>query len=242
MKVILYPLMLITWLGLGSTLLAQGNPVSMCDAVSISVSSSDSTYVQLYHAGFFLFGATENVGGFSNVCYWTATTMDGETLHEAETAGEWETQSFMYFEHNLAVTDSIIVDLVITSPLEEFDCCMTDTLIWEEAVSGTYGNWSVEDFNAGVHCDSSTGIETHIENASLSIYPQPAQHYFQLTNLPMNAMLIVFDLSGKQVLSMNAGNPSATYDISSLQKGIYFVQVFDEQKAKLATLRLLKAM
>ena len=53
---------------------------AQCEFVGVSVSASDTGLVQLYHPGFFFFGATPNVGGYDNVWYWTIYDMEGKRL------------------------------------------------------------------------------------------------------------------------------------------------------------------
>ena len=159
---------------LGVTVRAQ------CDFVGVSVSASDTALISLYHPGFFFFGATDNLGGYDNVCYWTIYDMDGAILHEAETSGDWGDQSFFLFEPGVPVTDSMRVEIVLTSPLEDYDCCVSDTLLWSETESpigdNVWGDWSVETdgYTVGVECGGATAVVESEPTAAFSAYPNPS--------------------------------------------------------------------
>lgn len=203
---------------------------AQCDAVSIQVSSSDSSYVQLYHAGFFLFGATENVGGFETVSSWTVSTMSGDVIHEAETTGAWAVQSFMLFDHELTVADSMRVELRLSSPLEEFDCCMVDTLAWAETelVPGVvFGNWEVLGEHVGQSCQAHS-ISNLRSFASLQIWPQPASQSFSI-DVPQGVRTLhICDLTGKQLATFAATPGRRSFDISKLPSGTFVVALFGE--------------
>jgi hypothetical protein len=216
---------------------------AQCDAVSIQVSSSDSAYVQLYHAGFFLFGADENTGGFDNVCSWTVTTMAGDVIHEAETTGAWADQSFMLFDHELTVADSMQVELRLSSPLEDEDCCIADTLVWveTEVIPGfPFGNWEVLGQHVGQLCQANS-ISALSSTASLQIWPQPAAQFFSFDVPPTVRTLLIFDLRGKQLATFQASPGERSFDISGLPSGTFIVALFGTApEVPARTLRLVK--
>lgn len=78
-----------------------------------------------------------------------------------------------------------------------------------------------------------TPISVHVENCTyeeqtnhvkLSLYPNPANEYFNInTNKPIQA-LSVFDISGKNIpLTITANHNVYTVNISHINAGIYFV-------------------
>lgn len=179
---------------------------AQCDFVGVSVSASDTSQVNLYHPGFFFFGATPNVGGFDNVCFWTIYDMEGNVLHEAETSGDWETQSFMLFEHSVPVTDSMRVEIVLTSPLEDFDCCVSDTLIWEETQSplgnSAWGDWSTETdgYTVGLECGGTTAVVGPNSTPAFSAYPNPSsgELIIQWSGSEVAEEAILHDVQGRR--------------------------------------------
>ena len=215
-------------------LLLLGSAVPLhaqCDSLGVLVSASDSNYVQLYHPGFFMFGATANVGGFDNVCFWTITDVDGNIIHEAETAGDWENQSFMLFTHDIPVTDTLLVDLVLTSPLEDHDCCISDTLVWVETeVLGDviFGDWNTEPggWNLGTACTlSSVNMPPAVE--AIQLVPQPASASLRIEGLQGGESIRVLDATGRECLGVPL-NDRGTLDIQHLPSGVYILTVTTE--------------
>ena len=204
---------------------------AQCDSLGVLVSASDSNYVQLYHPGFFMFGATANVGGFDNVCFWTITDVDGNIIHEAETAGDWENQSFLLFNHDIPVMDTLFVDLVLTSPLEDHDCCISDTLVWVETeVLGDviFGDWNTEPggWNFGMACNvSSVNAPPAMETIQLS--PQPASASLHIEGLQGGESIQVLDATGRECLGMPM-NDRGALDIQHLPSGVYILTVTTE--------------
>ena len=201
---------------------------AQCDSLQVLVSASDSNYVQLYHPGFFMFGATANVGGFDNVCLWTISDVDGNVLHEAETAGDWENQSFMLFTHDIPVTDTLLVDLLLTSPLEDHDCCISDTLVWVETeVLGevAFGDWNTEPggWNFGMACNMSS-VKTLPAMGPFHLSPQPASASLRIEGLQGGESIQVFDATGRECLGVTMDD-RGTLDIQHLTSGVYILTV-----------------
>ena len=222
----------------------QDEPVSMCDFVNISVSSADTGYANLYHPGFFLFGATQNIGGYDNECFWTVSSMGGDILHEAVTIGDWASQSFMIFEHEVALDDSMLVELVLTSPLEEFDCCMMDTLVWVEnntIPQFPWGNWDFVNLNVGADCMTATGVDDFKTYAAPSFFPQPASDRFWIDDLANIAKLDLYNLSGKRVAEFSVESRNQSFEIQGLPNGIYFVKMLDGRSHVVGVQRLIKS-
>ena len=212
-------------------LLLLGSAVPLhaqCDSLGVLVSASDSNYVQLYHPGFFMFGATANVGGFDNVCFWTITDVDGNILHEAETAGDFENQSFMLFNHDIPVTDALFVDLVLTSPLEDHDCCISDTLVWVETeVLGDviFGDWNTEPggWNLGTACNVSS-VNAPPAMGTIQLSPQPATTLLRIEGLQGGESIQVFDATGRECPRVTMDD-SGTLDVQHLPSGVYILTV-----------------
>lgn len=217
--------------------------LAQCNFVSLNVSYSDSSQVNLYHPGFFLFGMTPDVGGFDNVCYWTVSTMSGDIIHEDVTAGDWESQSFMLFEHEETVNDSMLVELNLTNPLEDFDCCMTDTLVWmEDELFGAFGSWQVLSLglNVGEDCEVTTSVDETPLRSPITIYPQPATSHFWVNDISNAARVVLYDLRGSLVAEFSVAGEQALFDIKFLPEGVYLVQIMDKNSRTIGVQRLIK--
>ncbi len=132
-----------------------------CAVLGISVSSSDTSSVQLYQAGFFLIPS-----GFDNVCEWEITSFSDDLIHQATTSGD--DQALMAFDHSIPITDSMKVTLVITNVTEGITCTISDTLVWQEieVLPDIFiGSWGILNNNVGVEedIDPLAGFEVSIK-------------------------------------------------------------------------------
>ncbi|MEP6556134.1 MAG: T9SS type A sorting domain-containing protein [Ferruginibacter sp.] len=64
-------------------------------------------------------------------------------------------------------------------------------------------------------------------NTSLVVYPNPASDYIRIVTAKKIKAIEVADVSGRIVKRMNANNDNR-YDINDLQKGVYFLNILDE--------------
>ena len=67
-------------------------------------------------------------------------------------------------------------------------------------------------------------------NSYFSIYPNPAEGYvtIQLDDIPNNVVVQVKDVLGKTLLEQKANSASTLIDVSSLPKGIYYVELVND--------------
>ncbi len=72
---------------------------------------------------------------------------------------------------------------------------------------------------------TSVGIKTLVNNADLSIYPNPTSGVLNITTTAANATVEVYNIMGQNVLSKSIANGTSTIDISNLSNGVYSVQV-----------------
>lgn len=198
---------------------------AQCSTVSVQISSSDTTSIQLYNAGIF------NIpSGFANVCEWEVVDFSGEIIFQETTSGDFEDQSFALFNHSVPITDSMKATIVITNEVEGIICTMTDTLFWKETevIPGAFiGNWSVLSNNGGVSEDiTSTGT---INNLLMEIYPSPAQDYFSINGEQETYDFQIINLNGQIIKSYFDFSKSKKVDISNFPNGVYFVQFVDEK-------------
>lgn len=107
-------------------------------------------------------------------------------------------------------------------------------IIWEitgdymetTAGSGIVGSTPLVDTLNQVFCSTTTGISAAKENEEILIYPNPAsnQLYVQL-NKGSVSTLRISDIKGALLLEQNVKGTETSVDISSLAKGIYFLQI-----------------
>ena len=217
-------------------LLASYSAHSQCSFVEISVSSSDTTYVQLYHPGFFNLPS-----GFANVCVWEVTTFSNTIVHQDTTSGAWADQSFSLFNHSVPITDSMRVTLVITNDTTGTTCTITDTLFWEETevIPGVFiGNWAILGSNGGV----ATGLAdaTATRAATLTVFPSPALDHVRITGVEGPFDLAIVDARGALVATHRNVSPAERVDVSRLLPGVYIIRLTDDRELPLGLARVVK--
>jgi hypothetical protein len=234
-----------SWLGVlaicSITHRANAQFINLCEDISLSVSSQDTGYVQLYHPGFFIFGATENQGGFETICNWSVSTTDGSVIHEALTTGEWADQSFTLFEHDISLVDSMLVELILTNPNAGSPCCIVDTLVWQEneiIPNVVIGGWTILGNHVGTDCAASQ--TNHPDVAQINLFPQPASDVVRLRNATGIESAMVFDLTGQLVARFEAQVTQSTWNISHLDDGHYVVLLLDATGRRATSMPLLK--
>jgi hypothetical protein len=206
-------------------LLASSTAYPQCSSLGISVSSSDTTNVQLYQAGFFLLPF-----GFANVCQWDITTFSGAIVHQATTSGEFPEQSFMYFDHTVPITDSTEVTLVITNDSSGIICTIIDTLYWQETevIPGTFiGNWAILGSNGGLQ----TGLADRTTSSNINVFPSPAADHVRLTGTFGSCALSISDVNGALVATHANVSANDRVDVSFLPTGVYFIRIADESNS-----------
>lgn len=209
-----------------------------CSTVSVQISSSDTSYIQLYHAGFF------NIpSGFANICEWEVTTFSGEIIYQDTTSGSAFEQGQVLFNHSIPITDSLKATIVITNDTEGIICTMNDTLYWKETeiLPGSFiGNWDVLSSNGGVEEDITSSNEIAIEKNEILIFPSPTQDYFQIEGNQEVYSLTIFNLNGKILKTLNNVHNLQKVNISHFPTGVYFVKFRDEDDGNLVIKRVIK--
>jgi hypothetical protein len=85
---------------------------------------------------------------------------------------------------------------------------------------------------------NSVSINSYEKNETLTIHPNPASDYFQVTySLKQNAVMTIYDLSGKLVgkHSLNASQTMAEIKNDKLQNGIYLYRIITDSGSQLKT-------
>ena len=89
--------------------------------------------------------------------------------------------------------------------------------------TGIYSDWS----NGQSFTTDVIGIDD-VDNANISLYPNPASSTVTLTGIEGEAMVTVVDMNGRQVYTGNTANGSLTIDVSGMAQGAYFVRITGE--------------
>ncbi len=218
--------------------LAQFASYGQCSSVAVQVSSSDTTSIQLYHAGFFLMPS-----GFDNICEWEVSSFSGEILHQATTSGNANEQGFTLFDHSIPLTDSMKATIVITNNTEGITCTMTDTLYWKETevLPGSFiGNWAVLSSNGGVEEPITTSTNEIQSISTIALFPSPAYDYFELRGDLANYAFSIFDLNGQHLASYHNVYQQEKVDVSHFSAGMYFVHIWDEQRRYVGVKKMIK--
>lgn len=223
-----------------ASLLICSNSFGQCSTVGIQIANSDTTLIQLYHAGLF------NIpSGFANVCQWEVTTLSGDLVFEATTSGATVTeQSLVIFVHSVPLTDSMKATLVITNDIEGIVCTITDTIIWEESeeiLPGVFqGSWVVLNGNVGIEEPIAAINEIDFYSNQIEIFPTPANEYFTIKTCKGLDAISIIDINGKILKQENTIRENDTITISELGIGIYFIQFWDAQNQLVGNKKLIK--
>ena len=85
--------------------------------------------------------------------------------------------------------------------------------------------------------ESNIGIAENLESKVGKIYPNPAKEKAMI-DLPEGSVILIYDNAGHQVMATEASASPTALDVSSLEKGVYYLTViYDGQQC---TRRLLK--
>ncbi|MBL7789924.1 MAG: agmatine deiminase family protein [Chitinophagales bacterium] len=87
-------------------------------------------------------------------------------------------------------------------------------------------------YNSSIHSNSPIN--------GLFIYPNPAKDYLKIEGVSTdNCLVKIKDISGKNLLTAQYKNNS-NFDISMLNKGIYFVEVYNQKSEQISILKFIK--
>ena len=197
-----------------------------CDLMGLVVNvGSDSNSVNLYHPGGYL-----TFPPAYNVMTWEFTDSAGNLIHEETT----EDDNFIHVVHNLPVTDTLFVSVLLTNDSAFHNgvpvaCLIEDYLFWEVDTwpnSGEeYGIWTL---GGSVGEDVSEASEVDVLMVPIddwTMFPQPAADRLVIRGLTGTGTLTVLDLSGKTRMQVPVRGTTETLDVSELATGMYLVQV-----------------
>ena len=75
--------------------------------------------------------------------------------------------------------------------------------------------------------------------SNITLYPNPARNRIYLSNLGETERIVIISIIGKVVLDLNSDDNNMEIDISTLEKGIYFISFYDID-GKVSTKKIIK--
>ena len=111
-------------------------------------------------------------------------------------------------------------------------------------IAGTKNNvsngTSYDFYMAQFNLDNFLGIEARTASGSISVYPNPANEFVNITlsNAMTDTQIQIFDVLGKEVISLTTNNDKVEIPIGNLNSGIYFMRVY--QNGSVFTEKLIK--
>ncbi|GAB4254863.1 MAG: hypothetical protein Kow0079_11440 [Vicingaceae bacterium] len=85
--------------------------------------------------------------------------------------------------------------------------------------------WTPCDSNTVCQTITITGIENVTMDNQLKIYPNPANKFLHIENLPLNAIITLYNLTGEKVFSTKAVENTKTIPLNKLSSGIYVIEI-----------------
>jgi hypothetical protein len=186
----------------GNAILAYNNQA--CQGIDFTANPQDFTGFTNLHLDFFIAVGTDLVGKVFNIKEVPVVggeithTLDINALSPVPVPGEW-------YSYDLAVNlpQTTVKQIGVTSNL--------NNAVW-------YDN---------LYYHKNTTLNTkNFEIASLNVYPNPTQNSWTVkTNNIQMLNITVFDVLGKNVLSLSPNASEATINGLNLKSGLYFAQI-----------------
>jgi hypothetical protein len=110
-------------------------------------------------------------------------------------------------------------------PYNGYTTYMVRAVYLEETPSGTYYNTSLAAVDSAFS-KNSVGLKIKITKSVFSMYPNPAKDQLHISLLENeNGTVTIIDITGKTVMQVNISTQHDVINLSSLGRGIYFVNV-----------------
>lgn len=77
------------------------------------------------------------------------------------------------------------------------------------------------------NCDENVGINQYSVGTA-TIFPNPVYNELTVSNIEENAVIVIYDLDGKMLMSRTAISKSEKINVSSLSLGLYIVKVINK--------------
>ncbi len=184
-----------------------------CDDMNLIVNVSYEDYVNIYHPGHYLTSPRED-----NVITWTITDDQDNIVVEETLTNE----AFFAFNHNVPITDTMNVSVVLRNETAGVACLIQDVLYWEETevIPGVFTySWAFLYGNVGT-----LGIDD-VSHTTISIYPNPVSEMLYVDSSEPIKTIKIFNKIGQLVRSNSNYNK---IDTENMQSGLYIVHVYFE--------------
>ena len=185
-----------------------------CDDMNLIVNvGSIEDYVNIYHPGHYLTSPGED-----NVITWTITDDQDNIVVEETLTNE----AFFAFNHNVPITDTMNVSVVLRNETAGVACLIQDVLYWEETevIPGVFTySWAFLYGNVGT-----LGIDD-VSHTTISIYPNPVSEMLYVDSSEPIKTIKIFNKIGQLVRSNSNYNK---IDTENMQSGLYIVHVYFE--------------
>ncbi|MDZ7743507.1 MAG: choice-of-anchor J domain-containing protein [Bacteroidota bacterium] len=164
--------------------------------------------------------------------FWSARNYDGPDIEVKVSndytgsgdpnAASWQDVDAELSSGNWSWTYSGSIDLSDLITEESFFVAFRYTSTSSEAPT-----WKLDEIL--ITAEVTIGIPENPEQDMLQFYPNPAQHVIYLEELPVDASIMIYDLSGRLVKS--ASNGPNSLEINDLNPGIYFLKASSEKNS-----------
>lgn len=191
---------------------------AQCSNVNSAISSSQTALVNMYTpARYFV------TPGSANTYFWVLSGFNGNILAQDSTLGNFQILTF-----TPTVLDSLKICQTVKNSSTGVVCSVCDTIArgalvsWELITSNT-GDTNTTSGGGGAGGGGSTASLETIEPIAANIYPNPTN---DIINIKIEGSFdytaTLFSVNGKQLFT--AVN-SPVFDVSSLPKGFYFLEI-----------------
>lgn len=166
--------------------------------------------------------------------YWTdATNLVGKVLNPKwsnHNGGSGETSAFLYT--GLVTTSGAWVSVDI--PLTAFDNApQTRNALAQFLLTSNLNVVYVDN----IYLHKNTVLSnTKFDSASFNVYPNPTNNEWNLSSVQNINSIKLFDISGKQILTLNPNDSSVVINASDFSSGIYFANVSTDNETKIIKL------
>ena len=188
-----------------------------CSWLDLSVSTADSSFVQLYHPGPYLITPKDN-----NVITYEITDFQGNIVHQDTTIGG---SGLMLFNHTVPVTDSMKVTALLTNDVAGIACFIEDTLFWKETVVGSTSifNWDILSGNLGFSVLDVN--ESHIDGSDFRVFPSPAFNELYIDSPEDSYSFTISNIRGQLIFENKSSSDREKVDVSNFPSGLYFLTI-----------------
>lgn len=191
-----------------------------CSWLNLTVSSADTSFIQLYHPGPYLISPRN-----ATIIKYEITDFQNNILHQDTISGG---SGLMLFNHTVPVTDSMKVSALLTNNVAGITCLIEDTLFWKRTGAfPTIYNWAILSSNVGANV--TTVNEPQIDGSMFKIYPSLASNDLYIDGPVDLYSLTILNIRGQLVYSNNNFNGNQKIDVTNLRTGIYFINISSDK-------------